>query len=184
MSSLSDADSMTTIQMMFPPRFSLVVFAILTVIWSQQHPVKSYAETRWILPIETPAKLVGTYQAPATAYSAGHRGLDYQVKDGQKLMAPSDGEVRFSGLVAEKPVVSLIHSGGYITSFEPACSSLKKGERVKIGQVIGQVCALGYRSHCHVLCLHYGMRIGENYLSPLALAGALAPSHTVSQARG
>jgi murein DD-endopeptidase MepM/ murein hydrolase activator NlpD len=106
------------------------------------------------------------------------------VREAQPIFAPTDAEVRFVGKIADKNVLSLVHSQGYRTSFEPVCSDMFAGQRVKKGDVIGRVCLLGYKSHCKVTCLHYGMRIGENYLSPLALAGAIAPSHTVHYARG
>lgn len=165
--------------MIIPPRLGLVFLAIMAFLWSQQHPVKAFADSSWILPVAPPAKLVSVYRAPATVYAPGHRGIDYQVVDGQQLRAPFNGEVKFLGQVARKPVITLIHSGGYITSYEPACSSLKVGQRVKKGQVFANVCAKNYRSHCKTLCLHYGLRIGQKYLSALALAGALAPSHTI-----
>jgi len=169
---------MRTIQMILPPRLGLVFLAIMAVMWSQQHPVQAFADG-WILPVSPPAKLVGVYRAPATEYAAGHRGIDYKVKDGQQLRAPFTGEVRFLGKVAKKPVITLIHSGGYVTSYEPACSTLKVGDQVRQGEAFAKVCAAGYRSHCKSLCLHYGLRIGREYLSPLALSGAIAPSHTV-----
>lgn len=169
---------MRTIQMILPPRLGLVFLAIMAFMWSQQHPVQAFADS-WILPVSPPAQLVGIYRAPATEYAPGHRGVDYKVKDGQQLRAPFSGEVRFLGQVARKPVITLIHSGGYVTSYEPACSKLKVGQKVKQGDPFAQVCAEGYKSHCKTLCLHYGLRIGKGYLSPLALAGAIAPSHTV-----
>lgn len=165
--------------MILPPKIGLVFLAILSCIWSQQHPVAARADSGWILPVEPPATLVNTYRAPATAYASGHRGLDYGVVNHAQLLAPFDGKVRFVGQVAHKPVIALVHDGGYITSFEPACGALKLDQQVKKGQVIGFVCGERYKSHCASLCLHYGMKIAGNYLSPLALAGALAPSHTI-----
>lgn len=165
--------------MIIPPRIGLVVLAILVFLLTQQHPTAAFA-SGWVLPVKPPVQLEGIYRAPVTKYAAGHRGIDYRVKEGQQLLAPFDGEVYFLGQVARKPVITLIHSGGYLTSYEPACSTLGKGEAVKQKQVFASVCSSGYQSHCRVLCLHYGMRLGENYLSPLSLAGALPPSHTIS----
>jgi murein DD-endopeptidase MepM/ murein hydrolase activator NlpD len=129
------------------------------------------------MPIAVPALLVHQFRSPNSDYSSGHRGVDYAVTEGQDLLAPSAGNLVFTGLVAGKPVVSIMHSGGYRTTFEPACSSLAKGTTVLAGQRFGTVCKKGYQSHCRPsLCLHFALKSGERYLSPLALIGGLAPS--------
>jgi murein DD-endopeptidase MepM/ murein hydrolase activator NlpD len=46
-------------------------------------------------------------------------------------------------------------------------SALQVGERVALGQVIGQV---GQGGHCRG-CLHWGLREGKKYLNPLLLLG-------------
>jgi murein DD-endopeptidase MepM/ murein hydrolase activator NlpD len=131
----------------------------------------------WVMPIAVPALLVHQFRSPNSDYSSGHRGVDYAVTDGQDLMSPSAGNLVFTGMVADKPVVSILHSGGFRTTFEPACSTLPRGTTVLAGQRFGSVCAKGYQSHCKPsLCLHFAMKLGEQYLSPLALIGGLAPS--------
>ncbi|MEO0049023.1 MAG: hypothetical protein RL556_355 [Actinomycetota bacterium] len=174
---------MRTLNLALPPRISFVALALLLGLSSQSHPLAAQAETTgatWVLPVELPAQLVNTFQAPATAYASGHRGLDYLVRDQAKLLAPSQGTIAFTGQVAGKSVVAINHAGGYRTSFEPACAELKVGDPVTVGQVFAKVCSAGYKSHCFPkICLHYGLRIGSDYLSPLALAGALPASHVV-----
>lgn len=175
---------MRTLNLALPPRISFVALALLLGLSSQSHPVAAHAETAtesWMLPVELPATLVASFEAPATAYARGHRGLDYLVQDKANLLTPHNGTIAFAGLVAGKPVVTVNHSGGYRTSFEPACTDLKVGDQVAVGQVFAKVCSSGYKSHCFPnICLHYGLRIGLDYLSPLALAGALAASHVVA----
>jgi len=131
----------------------------------------------WVMPIAVPALLVHQFRSPNSDYSSGHRGVDYAVTDGQDLMSPSAGTLVFTGMVAKKPVVSILHVGGFRTTFEPACSSLPRGTTLLVGQRFGTVCAKGYQSHCKPsLCLHFAMKLGDQYLSPLALIGGLAPS--------
>lgn len=180
---------MKTLQLALPPRFSLTVVVLAMVIWGIQHPSEAVASqpattirTNWALPVKTPANLVNNYWAPATKYASGHRGIDYRVTDKQQILAPNDGEVGYVGLVAKKPVLTIVHLNDLVTSFEPVCSVVLTGQKVKRGQVIGHVCgSISYRSHCQPkLCLHYGIRHAGRYLSPLGVAGALPPSHTIS----
>lgn len=139
----------------------------------------------WNPPLEAPIRLVNQYRQPNSDYSAGHRGVDYLVKLGQPILAPADGKVWFSGRVAQRPVLSLQHDGGYLTEFEPVCTDLEKGEPVFAGQEIGVVCQAeqNYQSHCsNALCIHFSLRSLEKvkgageYLSPLIFIGGLNPS--------
>lgn len=188
---------MRTMQLALPPKFGFSIVVLALAIWTLQHPSSAAAasvapeasartgwleQTNWHLPISTPAELVNNYQAPSTTYGAGHRGIDYSVVDGQSVYAPNDGEVTFAGLVAEKPVISIKHAGDFLSSFEPVCHTVLVGQRVKRGDLIGRACgSISYRSHCAPrLCLHYGIRNAGFYLSPLGVAGALPPSHTVT----
>ena len=103
--------------------------------------------------------------------------MDYLVSEGQAVLAPGSGTVIFSRQVAGKSVVTLQHSDGLKTAFEPVCGSLPPNFTVVTGQIIGSVCATGYTSHCAPeICLHFSLRSNGNYLSPLALIGGLAPS--------
>jgi murein DD-endopeptidase MepM/ murein hydrolase activator NlpD len=130
-------------------------------------------------PLEPPVKLINQYRQPNSDYSAGHRGVDYLVQFGQRVLAPADGQVWFSGKVVNRNLMSLAHSGGYLSEFEPVCSDLKKGELVLKGQEIGRVCEPedSYIPHCATAtCLHFSLRNTGAYLSPLALIGGLNPS--------
>jgi murein DD-endopeptidase MepM/ murein hydrolase activator NlpD len=130
-------------------------------------------------PLEPPIKLINQYRQPNSDYSAGHRGVDYLVTMGQRVFAPADGQVWFSGKVVNRSLLSLSHAGGYLSEFEPLCSELKRGEVVFKGQEIGQVCKAeaSYVPHCaSATCLHFSLRSFGSYLSPLVLIGELNPS--------
>jgi murein DD-endopeptidase MepM/ murein hydrolase activator NlpD len=106
------------------------------------------------------------FAPPALAWASGHRGIDLVAKPGEEILAAASGTVRFAGSIAGKPVVSIDH-GSVRTTYEPVVSTLRVGERVELGQVIG---VLKTGGHC-LSCLHWGLREGRNYLDPLLLLG-------------
>ncbi|ARJ04843.1 hypothetical protein GCM10010988_35630 [Cnuibacter physcomitrellae] len=119
----------------------------------------------WAWPVPGPPVVARGYEAPATRYGAGHRGIDLEVGVGGEVRAPTDGTVAFVGQVAGRPVVALEHDGGYRSSLEPVSSSLAVGDRVARAQPIGVIADGG---HC-AGCLHFGVRLRGEYLDPRAL---------------
>jgi murein DD-endopeptidase MepM/ murein hydrolase activator NlpD len=151
------------------------------LVWLQASAVASplTPTNNWNPPLDTPIRLVNQYRQPNSDYSAGHRGVDYLVEAGQPILAPADGQVWYVGKIVDRPVLSVLHPGGYLTEYEPACTDLKKGEIVFAGQQIGMVCAAdaNYRQHCSSdNCLHFSLRSNGAYLSPLIFIGGLNPS--------
>ena len=140
-------------------------------------PKGSQAEQTWQAPVEKPT-LEKHFLQPSSDYSAGHRGVDYLVKQGQVVVAPADGKVRFSGRVVNRGVLTLEHGSTVLSSFEPVCSSLPVGALVERGDVIAEVCdEPDYENHCGVrVCLHFSLRKESGYLSPLVTIGGLSPS--------
>jgi murein DD-endopeptidase MepM/ murein hydrolase activator NlpD len=111
------------------------------------------------------------FDPPTSAWGAGHRGVDLAAKPGEAVLAAASGTVVFAGSVAGKPVISIDH-GSVRTTFEPVISTLRVGDHVAIGQVIGVLGTGGTHDHhhCHG-CLHWGLREGKSYLDPLLLLG-------------
>lgn len=140
-------------------------------------PKSSQATQQWQAPLAKPV-LVNQFLQPNSDYSAGHRGVDFLVSDGDEVLAPADGQVRFSGRVVNRGVLTLEHGGTLLTSFEPVCSTKAVGESVLRGDVIAKVCnESGYKNHCGVrVCLHFALRQEDGYLSPLVTIGGLSPS--------
>lgn len=159
----------------------------LTALLSAHGAVSSAQETpviNWIPPLEPPMNLVNLYRQPNSDYSAGHRGIDYQVTLGQPVLAPADGQVWFSGKVVNRNLISLMHPDGNLTEFEPVCTDLQKGEPVFLGQEIGQVCGAdaSYRQHCrNATCLHFSIRQLGEYMSPQVFIGGINPSRLLAQ---
>lgn len=125
----------------------------------------------WTWPVE-PHEVVRAFEAPATEYGPGHRGIDIASTPGMAVRAPDDGTVRFAGPVAGRPVVSIEHAGGIISSFEPVEPVVAAGEPVDRGQVIGVL------QPGHVpgeTRLHLGAREHGAYVDPLGLLGIERP---------
>jgi murein DD-endopeptidase MepM/ murein hydrolase activator NlpD len=155
------------------PKFLLLLVVMLVFSFTE----RAEASSNWRAPIDSP-ELVKEYRQPASDYSAGHRGVDYLVKEGQPVFAPASAEVAFVGKVVNRGVITLKHGATLKTSLEPVCSELEVGERVLVGERIGAVCnASEYENHCKPrICLHFALRTDAGYLSPLVTIGGLAPS--------
>ena len=139
---------------------------------------------RWSWPVAAPHPIVRPFLAPLTRYSAGHRGIDVAVESAI-VLAPADGTVHFAGTVVDRGVVSLSHPGAVLSSYEPIESTLKSGDFVRRGEEIGTLTA----GHCSVLCLHFGVRINGEYVSPLLFLeevqrSVLLPTRNVGSGAG
>ena len=109
------------------------------------------------------------FQPPASAWGAGHRGVDLRAQPGQPVLAAGPGRVSYAGVLAGRGVVTVTHSGGLRTTYEPVSASVHVGDLVAAGSVLGRLGA-GHAS-CRVgtSCLHWGLLRGDTYLDPLGL---------------
>jgi murein DD-endopeptidase MepM/ murein hydrolase activator NlpD len=126
---------------------------------------------RWSWPVGPPRDLVRAFEAPATPYSAGHRGIDIGAATGAPVRAPAAGVVSFAGTVVDRPVLSIQHSDGLVSSVEPVTAAVKAGERVSADQVVGVVAA---GAHCSGRCVHFGVRRNGQYLNPMLFLGGVS----------
>ncbi|RFA08722.1 hypothetical protein B7R54_05385 [Subtercola boreus] len=126
---------------------------------------------RGVWPTDAPHPVVRPFEAPATRYSAGHRGIDIAAIPGQPVYAVLAGTVTFSGLVVDRPLVSVSHGDGVLSTVEPVTPTVRAGETVAAGQQIGVVA--GSSSHCEPVCLHLGLRLNGEYVSPLLVLGGI-----------
>ncbi|GAA3355619.1 M23 family metallopeptidase [Saccharopolyspora gregorii] len=110
------------------------------------------------------------FQAPTTAYGPGHRGVDLPGTPGAVVLAAGPGVVRFAGLVAGRPLVSVEHAGGLRTTYEPVRASVERGDRVGAGTPLGLL-EPGHPGCSAAACLHWGARRGERYQDPMLLLG-------------
>ncbi|ARP72576.1 peptidase M23 [Streptomyces pluripotens] len=109
------------------------------------------------------------WEPPATVYGPGHRGVDLGAPTGAPVRAVAPGRVLFAGRVAGRGVVSLKLAGTALrTTYEPVRPSVRKGDEVTAGEVVGLVEPTG--SHCGTAtCVHWGLLKHETYLDPLSL---------------
>nr|WP_051048160.1 M23 family metallopeptidase [Rhodococcus sp. AW25M09] len=121
-------------------------------------------------PLAPKPHVVTPFDRPEQNWLPGHRGVDLAGEAGRSVLAVADGTVVFAGSVAGKPVVSVDHSGGLRSTYEPVTASVSAGTRVRRGTVLG-VLESGHYS-CSSTCLHWGIRRGRDYLDPTALVHA------------
>ncbi|HCT81564.1 MAG TPA: peptidase M23 [Micromonosporaceae bacterium] len=121
----------------------------------------------WRWPLLGTPWVVNAFDPPAKPWLPGHRGVDLGAEADAVVLAAGPGQVRFAGVVVSRPLVSISHPNGLITTYEPVASLVKAGDQVAAGQPIGTL-RPGH-ADCPAACLHWGLRSGETYLDPLAL---------------
>ena len=119
---------------------------------------------RWPWPVAPPIVVGRGFVAPATPYSAGHRGIDLTVDPGTEVHSPADGVVTFAGVVVDRPVLTIDVGGDVLVSFEPLEAAVARGDLVARGELVGHLAAGG---HCGSSCLHVGVRVRGAYVSPM-----------------
>jgi len=82
------------------------------------------------------------------------------------VRAAGAGRVSYAGLLAGRGVVVVVH-GDLRTTYEPVTASVRVGQQVAAGAVLGQLTA-GHPG-CPGTCLHWGLRRGEVYVDPVQL---------------
>ena len=126
--------------------------------------------TTGVWPLDPRPEVVTGFDPPTTTYGAGHRGVDLAGAAGQPVRAALGGVVTYAGLLAGRGVVVVSH-GATRTTYEPVDATVRVGDRLADGQVIGRLSWAG--SHCPpAACLHWGLLRGDTYLDPLTLVGA------------
>ena len=130
-------------------------------------PATSYG---WTWPVPAPIRVVSPFRAPPTPYKAGHRGIDLLVEPAATIMAAAPGTVSFAGMVAGRGVIAIDHGDGIVSAIEPVESSVAQGDVVSAGDVIGTATQGG---HCTGDCVHFGVRVHGEYVSPFLFLGGL-----------
>lgn len=103
---------------------------------------------------------------------AGHRGVDLGAAD-EVVLSPADGVVVFVGTVVDRPVMTIDHGSGLLSSFEPVTASVAEGDAVRAGQEVGRISTA---PHCPSLCVHWGVRKHGEYVNPLPFVADRRPS--------
>ena len=124
----------------------------------------------WAWPLTPQPELARGFDLPDRPWLPGHRGVDLRASVGQPVLAPTTGQVTFSGFLAGRGVVVVTHPNGLRSTFEPVEAGLAVGQGVRRGQRVAQVS--GVAGHCAPgVCLHWGVLRDRTYLDPLSFLG-------------
>jgi murein DD-endopeptidase MepM/ murein hydrolase activator NlpD len=155
---------------------------VVAVLLSAPCATADTGRLQW--PLRPRPAVVRAFDAPAPNWNRGHRGVDLAAASGQPVYAAAAGTVVFAGELAGRPLVSIGHPGGLRTSYEPVRPSVRPGQRVDMGTVIGRLEA-GHAGCAATACLHWGAMWGAasraDYVDPLGLLAStpirLKPVH-------
>ena len=111
--------------------------------------------------------VVDRFRPPPAPWAAGNRGIDYATAPGAPVRAAADGVVVFAGKVGGSLHVVVLHADGVRTSYSFLRSVLvHAGDSVVRGEPVGTAGAQ----------LHFGARVGDEYVDPSRLFGGVAKS--------
>ncbi len=128
------------------------------------------SDPAWSWPTAGKREVVEPFRAPAHDYGPGHRGIDIGAGQGAPITAPADGVVAFRGVVVDRPLLTIDHGDGHVSTFEPLASDLAPGAVVRAGDEIGTVAVGG---HAPAGTLHVGVRLNDVYINPMLLFGGV-----------
>ncbi len=112
----------------------------------------------------------GMRRHPILGYTRLHRGLDFAAPTGTPIFAAGDGSVRKIGRFGSSGLYILLkHRNGYATAYahmSKFAKGLRKGRRVRQGQIIGYVGRTGLATgpHLHYEVLHYNKPVNPRAL--------------------
>lgn len=125
------------------------------------------AATKFEWPSGKQVPVLRKFQVEKYDWQPGHRGVDLALAAGDSVYAAGAGKVIYSGQLNDRELISIEHSGGIRTTYEPVTPTVRRGDIVQLGQKIGVVTA----AHCTPFsCLHWGAKLGaKSYINPLSL---------------
>jgi murein DD-endopeptidase MepM/ murein hydrolase activator NlpD len=126
-----------------------------------------YGTYQW--PVRGP--VIRGFEPPSNPYGPGHRGIDIAAPFGSPMVAAQDGIVAFAGWIGGSLFISIDHPDGVRTSYSWLSSvNVTRGDSVSRGGLIG---ATG-QGHPGMPPphLHFGARIGAEYIDPMLLLEA------------
>ncbi|MGJ8606311.1 MAG: M23 family metallopeptidase, partial [Marivita sp.] len=110
----------------------------------------------------------GMRRHPILGYRRMHSGLDFRARHGTPIVAVTDGTVKSAGRAGGcGNAVRLDHGGGLETRYcHMSRMSVRRGQQVRRGQVIGYVGSTGLSTGPH---LHYEMYRGGRSINPASV---------------
>ena len=113
----------------------------------------------------------GMRRHPILGYTRLHRGLDFAAPIGTPIYAAGDGTIERIGTYGNNgKYIRIVHKNGYKTAYahmNKFARRLKKGSKVRQGQVIGYVGRTGLATgpHLHYEVLHYEKPVNPRELN-------------------
>jgi murein DD-endopeptidase MepM/ murein hydrolase activator NlpD len=109
-----------------------------------------------------------------------HHGTDFGARRGTPLLAVNSGKVSFAGRMGGYgKVVKIKHGGGYESLYaHQSRIRVKKGQKVKKGQIIGYVGNTGRSTGPH---LHFGLMKHGRWINPMSVLRKKSIKDTVSK---
>ncbi len=146
--------------------------AVLSTVALVCAPLARADDGRLDWPLRPQPAVLRTFDAPSPNWNRGHRGVDLAGVPGQQVYAADAGTVVFAGELAGRTLVSIAHPGGLRTTYEPVQPSVRVGQPVEAGTVLGELVA-GHAGCPAAACLHWGAMWGAasraDYVDPLGL---------------
>ena len=120
-------------------------------------------------PLPTPLVVLQGFEPPAKPWLPGSRGVNLAAASAMPVLAAASGVVLYAGELAGRGVVSIDHGGAMRTTYEPVDPTVRQGEQVTRGEVIGYVSSAA--DHCGPpgSCLHWGAILAGSYVDPMKL---------------
>jgi murein DD-endopeptidase MepM/ murein hydrolase activator NlpD len=133
---------------------------------------RSVRKTLMITPIDG-ARLSSSFgmrRHPILGYTRMHRGLDFAAPTGTPIMAAGDGIIELAGKKGGYGnYIRIRHANGYLTAYghmKKFASDIRKGSRVKQGNIIGYVGSTGISTGPH---LHYEVIYMKKNVNPASI---------------
>jgi murein DD-endopeptidase MepM/ murein hydrolase activator NlpD len=124
-------------------------------------------------PLQPPVAVSRGFAPPERPWLAGHRGVDLAGSVGAAVRAPIDGRIEVARHIVDRGVVVIGHGARRVT-LEPVSAIVSPGARVRAGDAVG-VLQPGHRGCPAAACLHWGLRVGDQYRNPLPYRPVLLP---------
>lgn len=102
---------------------------------------------------------------PVLLVNRPHPGMDISARVGTPFLATAAGRVTYAGTrVGYGKTIEIDHGYGYVTRYAHAASiSVKRGQRVRRGEVIGEIGKTGLATAPH---LHYEVLVNDRATNP------------------
>jgi murein DD-endopeptidase MepM/ murein hydrolase activator NlpD len=150
-------------------RLGALLFAIVVLVVLPAATAGAFAGGPWSPPVD--GRVVRGFDPPATRFGPGHLGVDYGVAPGTAVRAAGEGTVVFAGRVGSGLHVVVLHAADVRTTDSfLATVTVVRGQHVDRGAVLGTSGGTGPGHPADVL--HFGVRVGDEYVDPMLLFAA------------